>query len=90
MSEDHEPLSFTSVDVGPDVGRRQAAHTRLLAALQSLPSNWQRVLWYADVLQEPPGRVGPLMGIPAKDVPALVRRARDGLREAYVVATAES
>lgn len=56
---------------------------RVLAALQSLPARWQTALWYADVLQEPPRRIGPLLGIKPNAVSALVRRARAGLREAY-------
>ena len=62
---------------------------RLQVALQSLPERWQTVLWHADVQQESPGRIGPLMGINVSDVPALVRRAREGLRRAYSEAKAE-
>lgn len=56
---------------------------RVLRALQSLPARWQTALWYADVLQEPPRRIGPALGIKPNAVSALVRRARAGLREAY-------
>lgn len=56
---------------------------RVLAALQSLPARWQSALWYADVLQEPPRRIGPALGIKPNAVSALVRRARAGLRDAY-------
>ena len=56
---------------------------RVLTALQSLPARWQTALWYADVLQEPPRRIGPVLGIKPNAVSALVRRARAGLREAY-------
>lgn len=56
----------------------------VLVALQSLPERWQRALWYADVLQEPPRRIAPLMGIKPNAVSALVRRARTGLRTAYL------
>lgn len=55
----------------------------VLAALKSLPTRWQTVLWYVDVLQEPPRRIAPLMGIKPNAVSALARRARSGLRIAY-------
>lgn len=59
------------------------SNERVLAALQSLPARWQTALWYADVLQEPPRRIGPALGINPNAASALVRRARAGLREAY-------
>lgn len=59
-------------------------HERILTALGTLNQRWQRVLWYADVLQEPPRRIGPMMGIAPNAVSALVRRARAGLRDAYM------
>lgn len=62
----------------------RAGNEKVLAALQSLPTRWQTVLWYADVLGEPPRRVAPLMGIAPNAVSALVRRARTGLRTAYL------
>lgn len=57
---------------------------KILAALQSLPARWQTVLWYADVLGEPPRRIAPLLGIAPNAVSALVCRARAGLRAAYL------
>lgn len=60
------------------------AHAHITSAMQSLPVRWQAVLWYAEVLQEPPRRIGPLMGIKANAVSALLKRARAGLRAAYV------
>lgn len=58
---------------------------RVFTALQSLPVRWQTVLWYVDVLLEPPRRVAPLMGISPNAVSALARRARTGLRTAFVL-----
>lgn len=55
-----------------------------LQAFTSLPLRWQTVLWHADVEGEPPRRIAPLMGIEPNAVSALARRARAGLREAYV------
>lgn len=56
----------------------------LCAALQSLPARWQQVLWYADVLQETPHVIAPRMGLAPKAASALIRRARTGLRRAYL------
>jgi RNA polymerase sigma factor (sigma-70 family) len=61
----------------------RAGNEQVLAALQSLPERWQKVLWHADVLQEKPRHIAPLMGIAPNAVSALVRRARQGLRAAY-------
>jgi RNA polymerase sigma factor (sigma-70 family) len=61
----------------------QDGNERGLAALQSLPARWQTALWYADVLQEPPRKIGPALGMKPNAVSALVRRARAGLRAAY-------
>lgn len=60
-----------------------AEHTHVLTAIQSLPERWQRVLWYADVLQHKPRHIAPLMGIGPNAVSALLRRARQGLRAAH-------
>lgn len=59
---------------------------RVLAALQSLPLRWQRVLWYADVLGEPPLSLGSLMGMKPAASSSLLRRARAALRIAYLEA----
>lgn len=56
---------------------------RILIALKSLNGRWQKVLWYADVLQEPPRRIAPLMGIAPNAVSALILRARKALQVAY-------
>ena len=41
------------------------------------------MLWYAEVLEERPRDIAPLMGIGANAVSALLIRARAGLRAAY-------
>lgn len=59
-------------------------HQRIVAALQTLPERWQVVLWHADVLQDKPRHIAPVLGIAPNAVSALIRRARDGLRKAYL------
>jgi DNA-directed RNA polymerase specialized sigma24 family protein len=58
-------------------------HEQVAAAMQTLPERWRTVLWHAEVLGEPPSNIGPLLGIEANAVPALLIRARAGLRAAY-------
>lgn len=58
-------------------------HERVLAALESLPHLWQTTLWYADVLQKKPKDIALAMGIAPTAVPAIVQRARKGLRKTY-------
>ena len=54
------------------------------AAYDSLPARWQTVLWHLDVEGRKPHELGPLLGLSANSVSALVYRARAGLREAYL------
>ncbi|MBO2988880.1 sigma-70 family RNA polymerase sigma factor [Leucobacter tardus] len=59
------------------------------AAFASLQPRWQTVLWHSEVEGLPPRKIGPLMGISANSVSALLSRARDGLRSAWVEAHIE-
>lgn len=77
---DHADGSILDLTAATDL----IAHEHVLAALQSLPQRWQKVLWHADVLQEKPRHIAPLMGLAPNAVSALILRARRGLREAYV------
>ncbi|MBT2549173.1 RNA polymerase sigma factor [Arthrobacter sp. ISL-65] len=54
-------------------------------AFSSLPQRWQQVLWHADVVGLRPRQLAPILEIEANAVSALLRRARRGLREAYLV-----
>ncbi|MHC6222684.1 RNA polymerase sigma factor [Arthrobacter sp. MMS24-S77] len=56
---------------------------QIAVAMRSLPRRWRLVLWYAEVLEEKPRDIAPLMGIGANAVSALLIRARAGLRAAY-------
>jgi RNA polymerase sigma factor (sigma-70 family) len=83
-----------AVDQLPETGSEdpsfnlvENAEDRELAskALQSLPKRWQEVIWHADVVGLRPREIAPLLEIEANAVSALLRRARRGLREAYLV-----
>lgn len=86
-----EDLEIGSFDAGPghddwmDAALNDGKdHQRILAALQTLPKRWQVVLWHADVLQDKPRHIAPVLGIAPNAVSALIRRARNGLRKAYL------
>lgn len=81
--QDLETARKSSQPSQPDIAGR---HEHVLTALQTLPRRWQTVLWYAEVLQEPPRRIGPLMGITPNAASALLVRATAGLRTAFLQA----
>ncbi len=53
-------------------------------AFASLPERWQLVLWHLDVEGQKPAQIAPLLGLSPNSVSALVYRAREGLRLAYL------
>ena len=55
-------------------------------AFASLDERWQTALWYSEVEGMPPREVARIMGMSANGVSALLVRARDGLRSAWVEA----
>jgi RNA polymerase sigma factor (sigma-70 family) len=59
-------------------------------AFNTLPERWQEVLWYTEAEQLPPREVAALIGIKPNAVSALAKRAREGLRQAWVQAHIET
>lgn len=55
------------------------------AAFATLPERWQAVLWHLEVEGAKPREVAPLVGLTPNAVSALAVRAREGLRQAYLV-----
>lgn len=55
-------------------------------AYASIPERWQAALWYSEVEGMKPGAIAPLLGLTANGTSALLFRAREGLRQAYLVA----
>ena len=53
-------------------------------AYLSLPARWRAVLWHAEIEQEHPLVVTPLLGLARNGIGALDREAIDGLRQAFV------
>jgi RNA polymerase sigma factor (sigma-70 family) len=54
------------------------------SAYESLPQRWRMVLWHIDVEGAKPHELAAKLGLKANTVSALVYRAREGLRKAYL------
>ena len=54
-------------------------------AFHSLPERWQIVLWHLEVEGETPTEVAPLLDLSPSAVSALAYRAREGLRQAFLL-----
>ncbi|MDQ1059609.1 RNA polymerase sigma factor (sigma-70 family) [Arthrobacter globiformis] len=81
-----EHLPETSVeDVGYAHVDGTAEREMAARAFSTLPPRWQQVLWHVDVVGLRPRQLAPILEIEANAVSALLRRARRGLREAYLV-----
>ncbi|MEU9302017.1 sigma-70 family RNA polymerase sigma factor [Streptomyces sp. NPDC048269] len=60
---------------------------RLIArSFHTLPARWQAVLWHTLVEEDSPHEVAALLGITPSAVTSLAFRAREGLREAFLLA----
>jgi hypothetical protein len=71
---------------GADAHARTAEHSLIATAFVSLPERWRSVLWQTEVEGEQPAVVAPHFGLSANATAALARRARQGLRAAYLQA----
>ena len=56
------------------------------SAFRTLPTRWQEALWYGEVEQLTPLEMAPILGMKANAVAALMYRAREGLRQAWIQA----
>jgi RNA polymerase sigma factor (sigma-70 family) len=80
-----DELTFRA-GAGADTNARSAEHTLITTAFTSLPERWRSVLWQTEVEGEQPAMVAPHFGLSANATAALARRARQGLRAAYLQA----
>jgi RNA polymerase sigma factor (sigma-70 family) len=80
-----DELTFRA-GAGADTHARTAEHTLITTAFTSLPERWRTVLWQTEVEGEQPSMVAPHFGLSANATAALARRARQGLRAAYLQA----
>ncbi|MFI9810802.1 sigma-70 family RNA polymerase sigma factor [Saccharothrix variisporea] len=82
---DDEELS-RRVEPFPDATVGRAEHTLISRAFTSLPERWRSVLWQVEVEGARPAAVAPSFGLSPNAMAALARRAREGLRAAYLQA----
>lgn len=80
-----DELTFRA-GAGADSHARSAEHSLITTAFTSLPERWRSVLWQTEVEGEQPAMVAPHFGLSANATAALARRARQGLRAAYLQA----
>jgi len=78
------------VDPDADQAGTRAEANLIARAFTSLPQRWRRVLWQVEVEGERPAVVAPRFGLSPNATAALARRAREGLRAAYLQAHAPS
>src|SRR5215217_313750 len=71
---------------GSDSFSKLAERSLITAAFSSLPERWRTVLWQTEVEGQQPAVVGPRYGLTPNATAALARRARQGLRAAYLQA----
>ncbi|HUQ54416.1 sigma-70 family RNA polymerase sigma factor [Lentzea sp.] len=69
-----------------DNANRRVEHNLITRAFSSLPERWRVVLWRVEVEGERPSTVAPHFGLSPNAMSALARRAREGLRAAYLQA----
>lgn len=76
----------------PDTSGQFTERNLIRRAFTSLPERWRKVLWKMEVEGERPAAVATNFGLSPNATAALARRARQGLRAAYLQAhlTAES
>ncbi|MQA12334.1 MAG: sigma-70 family RNA polymerase sigma factor [Pseudonocardiaceae bacterium] len=72
--------------IGGDTHGRTTEHNLITRAFTSLPERWRSVLWQVEVEGERPAVVAPKFGLSPNATAALARRARRGLRAAYLQA----
>lgn len=84
------PVSDDELDIRAGFAEHNAAGaadcTLIARAFATLPERWRSVLWQTEVEGEQPSVVAPQFGLSANAAAALARRARQGLRAAYLQA----
>ncbi|WP_367043528.1 sigma-70 family RNA polymerase sigma factor [Streptomyces sp. Je 1-332] len=89
VSDDTASISSfgAGLDLGADVrAMHEAEQSMAMQAFRSLPERWQAVLWHTEIEDESPSDVATLFGLDANGTRVLAKRAREGLKEAYLQA----
>ncbi|TGA90931.1 sigma-70 family RNA polymerase sigma factor, partial [Streptomyces sp. MZ04] len=80
-----------TLELGADVrAMHEAEQSMAMQAFRSLPERWQAVLWHTEIEDESPSDVATLFGLDANGTRVLAKRAREGLKEAYLQAHVSS
>lgn len=87
--ERQRQLTNFEIEGDPIAGSDEVSSLRdeqrsVLAAFSLLPERWQRVLWLTEVEEVPRGRVAEHLGLTPNAVSVMTRRAREGLRLAWL------
>lgn len=82
--EPQEQGKLDRIQLFDDTVVRQVDAAVVARAFASLPERWQEVLWYLEIEGYRPRQVASVVGIQPNAVSALGKRARDGLRTAYM------
>jgi len=82
VAEVPEPVRAGADSAGLDPAERQM----VVAAYESLPDQWQSVLWQTAVEGRQPRELAAVLGISGNAASALAYRAREKLRQAYLQA----
>ncbi len=67
-----------------DPGMAELATSLIVRAFRSLPDRWIAVLWHTVIEETSPPEITQILGLSLNEVAALKRRARTGLRKAYL------
>ena len=70
----------------PDPSLAAFEREAMSRAFESLPERWQTVLWHTEVEETPAEELSVILGVRPNALAALAYRAREGLRQAYVLA----
>ncbi|WP_026361412.1 RNA polymerase sigma factor [Amycolatopsis nigrescens] len=71
---------------GEELAVRRWNEQLVWSAYSTLPGRWRTVLWRTEAEGDSPRELAPLLGISPNGVTVLARRAREGLRQAYLQA----
>ena len=82
--EPQEQGKLDRIQLFDDTVVRQVDAAVVARAFASLPERWQEVLWYLEIEGYRPREVASVVGIQPNAVSALGKRARNGLRTAYM------
>ncbi|WP_106815444.1 sigma-70 family RNA polymerase sigma factor [Microbacterium timonense] len=79
-----DDLDERAADSAAEFAELVADRSVLAQAFRELPERWRTLLWYIEVEGMKPREVAPLLGMTPNAVSALVYRAREGFKQAWL------